>query len=1530
MKRKRLILLALSATTLIVPICTFSTINQQNKFSSKTFVTENQTSIKNTNYIYETFTTNNNSETIDDLIFDGTTSKTISLIKDDGIKNRKFPIYSKYEPITKTTRNFIVFDIKKYKPNGMDTSEFLKNLHINIDGLHRCKSINEVSNNKNFNIDYNLNNEDKSNLIVSPTIFDKSNNNNLYVRKENNSNAELKLFYKFDIDPKIRFQDSSTGYAYIALDLYHDVVRDKTNSNVIISDKLYINPYIEYVPGKDFKLPFSIPPQKFTISFSSPFFQFNKQLNTMYDSYISDEKDFAIYSNLSEDAFNSNIKDYIYLTSKKNADINNIAQIELSDAASVDGRKIQPLEINTANFYLDDDSHHINDTFNINIKGISISDIQLTKNTDVVGEWKSMQNKLPINTDFNFDISEQEFKDGNTYIEKTLPICTQAIFSEYQDGGNTSDPLTYKYSGMWIKFGITKITPFVYTINKITFMAKYYDEHQAAQANIYHWSANINACRNVTVKVSPNNYNFNEIFQKLFFMQGEVQTFYSTYSSNIFDNSFIIDPTTNKRILSNYQSVYDFALKRFINVMLAENNFLKMANIIIPPDASEEAKQHLISSVLNNPFVQTQYTTNENEFRNEGYMEFRFSPIKPTKFFQTLDFIQRAKINIKEQKNELIDIQLNTLLLNQEAAGFANMQSYINTLESKTFEERLSYLNVINKDTNLSAPFIVKDIKFEAIRNSANLKVTVTTVEDYYMLVNEHLINTIELFTLLPFETVNFEMQSLKINEELLKTRAQEAINYDEFVYLNQTRINDFIISPLPEFIKEATFIAPLPGHEHQIRIEVTLHDEYVFENNTNQMIYSISSINWKGQDNEVQPVSFNFNYAGFAKEVLDYKSVEQFITKNKGNEKTVISKYLTFNEGTIDDIDTITFNSWDISSRMMNIAFQAMDFREFSLKNNLSTPDHLVLTINNLLFKDESSNIFTKVNYEIDWSLLIKSLINYQQQHEEFTLEEFLNEHPTLLFDYNSVTNSVIKLKPYVKSMIRTLPTITIKDNQIILSLSLNSGYFLDELSGNEDCIYKGNYEIVIDTNEIPEHYDEFVSINNSYAVNVEINYHHLKHETSKFKNIDAFIQSHTSAYDLLPYLVINHNDIKKIKNITLIKDSSHSLTISVSIYDKYYFVNEGQGIKTKNFAIGNLVFNDEIIELTPIRININRIKLQTICEQYDDIDSFIATFDGKNDYASFASFVEIIGADANAIRQVIISKVNENKFNLNIYLNNGYYFLNYSPLQLNAIYSVGNVSFKNHIVNVTPIDIVFDGNLILQWAKQFNNFNELESFIFSNNQWKKLFDASIINYIENIYFQELRNHQIKMTITLKDGYIDQSSATNIVIYNIGNILYQNDSIKDFHPIEILFNEKAFYQLMSNTPINSWEDFLSIAMPNVLNFKDAYNGIFWTNAQQLKDFYIFQLDVIDNQLVVRIHLNNGFYFDINNLWKVSDTIVYSVPQLTEFYNSGKRMIENHQTQQKIIIACSIIIPFIILAIIMSILFVKSKQKGEE
>ena len=59
-----------------------------------------------------------------------------------------------------------------------------------------------------------------------------------------------------------------------------------------------------------------------------------------------------------------------------------------------------------------------------------------------------MQNKLPINTDFNFDISEQEFKDGNTYIEKTLPICTQAIFSEYQDGGDTSDPLTYKYSGM--------------------------------------------------------------------------------------------------------------------------------------------------------------------------------------------------------------------------------------------------------------------------------------------------------------------------------------------------------------------------------------------------------------------------------------------------------------------------------------------------------------------------------------------------------------------------------------------------------------------------------------------------------------------------------------------------------------------------------------------------------------------------------------------------------------------------------------------------------------------------------------------------------------------------------------------------------------------------------------------------------------------------------------------------------------------------------------------------------------------------
>ncbi len=133
MKRKRLILLALCATTLIVPICTFSTVNIHNEFSSKTFTKENQLSVKNTNYIYETFTTNN------DLDFNGVTTKTISLIKDDGNKNRKFPIYSKYEPITKTTRNFIVFDVKKYKPNGMETSEFLKNLHINIDALHWCK-----------------------------------------------------------------------------------------------------------------------------------------------------------------------------------------------------------------------------------------------------------------------------------------------------------------------------------------------------------------------------------------------------------------------------------------------------------------------------------------------------------------------------------------------------------------------------------------------------------------------------------------------------------------------------------------------------------------------------------------------------------------------------------------------------------------------------------------------------------------------------------------------------------------------------------------------------------------------------------------------------------------------------------------------------------------------------------------------------------------------------------------------------------------------------------------------------------------------------------------------------------------------------------------------------------------------------------------------------------------------------------------------------------------------------------------------
>ncbi len=794
----KLSLIALCATSLFIPIINSFT-NISNATKTIKCNANNDTSINNTNFITEQYETNDN------LVFNGIDTKSVSLLKANQA-NKKFPIVS--ETIGSTTRNFIEFDIKKWKPNGMETEEFLKNLHINFDGLHWTKSIDAPidSDNDGFNADYNINPKDEFNQSLDTHIFDQNNNDNLNVKKENNENAEMKLFYKFITAGNIKYQNTQTGYAYIVLELYHKVVRDKSNTNKILDDKLYVNPVVEFAKGNACDLPFSIPPQTFTISFSSPFFQFNQELNTMGDSYISDTKDFVLYTNESDSSSGGSsssqkMTDYLTLTTNYgHADIHGIARVKLSPTTNK-GKRIQPLKVDTSDFYLDDDVNHIDDTFNINIKGISIKDVKLNKQInsekpELIAEWNNPNNKLPINTDFNFNISEAEFSKENNTIEKTIPIATQQIFNEFQDDSiNINNPESFKYSGLWIKFTIERLAPFKYQISAIEFISKSYScmksdvDTSITQYQTYSWDTLINTCRNIVVKVKPNNYDFNEIYQKLFYSQGNIASISSSYSSNIFDDSFIIDPATNKRIQSNYQKVYQYSLNNFINEMFKDNNFLTMADIKDAASLTDEQKLNVLNNVLEKPFIQTQYTTNEIEFRRIGYMSLKFSPVKKIKFFQTLDFIQRVKIEDNPNQKELVKIELDKEKLNQEAKSFSSIASYAEHLDNLPLEEKYEYLQVINNDTNQSLPFIIASVKFSYVPNSSTMLVDVTTKDTYTILQNEILTHNVQFEASPPFETVNVNQQELVVNQDLMIKNAKEATDYNDFILKNKDKV---------------------------------------------------------------------------------------------------------------------------------------------------------------------------------------------------------------------------------------------------------------------------------------------------------------------------------------------------------------------------------------------------------------------------------------------------------------------------------------------------------------------------------------------------------------------------------------------------------------------------------------------------------------------------------------------------------------------------------------------------------------------
>ncbi len=315
------------------------------------------------------------------------------------------------------------------------------------------------------------------------------------------------------------------------------------------------------------------------------------------------------------------------------------------------------------------------------------------------------------------------------------------------------------------------------------------------------------------------------------------------------------------------------------------------------------------------------------------------------------------------------------------------------------------------------------------------------------------------------------------------------------------------------------------------------------------------------------------------------------------------------------------------------------------------------------------------------------------------------------------------------------------------------------------------------------------------------------------------------------------------------------------------------------------------------------------------------------KNRFEDYSEFIELIGSDSKCIRSITLKKVDYDSVNFNVTLNNGYKFDNKPIWQLSCLYVVNNLSFKNIVSNAEHIDIEFNGNLVLEWAKKISNFESLRDYINTDEHWKALFGESA-KYIQRFYVNIINKQQISFSIFLKEGYLFKKTNKNYRKYYVGNLVYLGETPKPLNQIKVRFNQRFFYKLMVDKTINNWSEFLDLLRPNLFNFTDSMNATLWSNITDSKLFNRLFVTIDNDKLKVVMQLVDGYFFG-NNKWDVYNELIYTKEQIKAFYDGGRKLIEDEKTQTIITIAISVGTPFIILFIAAVIIITKFRKENK-
>ena len=902
----------------------------------------------------------------------------------------------------------------------------------------------------------------------------------------------------------------------------------------------------------------------------------------------------------------------------------------------------------------------------------------------------------------------------------------------------------------------------------------------------------------------------------------------------------------------------------------------------------------------------------------------------PNRFIEKIELKIRYDVN-KTGKDEVVNISLaeeplgEKTLIAIEAEKYTDMDKFIFDLNQKSYNDKLELFDVrSNLGINKGAVIDKQSIEFSphqmnGINQDGQLNIFMKLNTNFQVVDlidgNNKLVSELNIVVKdLKIKYPQKQKSDIKINHNALSQKAKLFTSFATFLASEKDKVFDYILTDNRKQIVSAKFVE-IPD-KHTIQIEVQILPSFEFDNKTQQKEFTSGNIFYKGEIvPNMKTIDVSLNYSGLANFAKTKVDATEFMTEFNNNWALLLESGTILNS--LSSEDKLGIESMKIEApngRSFNFVVSLKSGYVFSGQevNNLSKTFKII----NIRFSGEPDLALE----QIDLSVNPRNLIDYIETYTD--LNVFIRDHQENFLISNDNIRSILKATPYFADAVFKTNVYLNAEKSIVIDIETISGYYFND--------YNNPYsQIIITIQDIKDYYKSLNDNSNSFEIDIDLYFNLLRNNASKFSNLDAFMLNLNQDSNVFNYLNIKLGNRNSIEKISLVKipSAKRSFNFVITLKEGYWFANSL--LNTKTILVNNLSFiGDEVNAIeTNLELDIDSFVAEARNHlNFNDFNLSLQTLDDK------LKFFIFVTGDKMAIKEITLSSPLEepNTININIILNEGYYFSNEDVSQGEKLIVVNNVYYKNEVIpELKAVDLLVDGNALLVYAKKYANFKSMELILNKEEELMKFIkfsDATDIKSIENIFIYKGKYwNDFYVQVELKNNYYFKGQSQNKTYqsYLISNVRYSGDPVEELQEATINFNYDFLFKLFDNFDLNNFDNFSKENYQYLLNFNNN-NSIIQISPLNSKMVQSAIMYHDSNGFYFEIKLMDGYYFDKDNQWNVFYRKNISFDELkVEHQKYLDRLSKINEDNNNLILILSLTGAFTLLAIIGTIIIVK-------